>query len=350
MVFNREAPPRGSVAELLTNLLDKRYNSVAGRVVESIGNGSPVVNRRLAELTAEAQRLQAQGQRLEPANPVFRALIADLETDIRRARGRIDGIAPDVQGLGIDVARTLTRQLSLPGVTDAQLSAVGIQWNTPDPEAVRSLVDLVDSPAFAEMLDQYEGRIIETIRRQAIVGLVSGRSPLATANNIRRLVQTMPAHEANTLLRTLQLQSYRSATAIHQAANAEIGETVIRIAALDGRTCLACVALHGTELAIGDRVDDHHNGRCTSIMKVKGRDLPLPIVDGVTWFENLPAGQQRALAGGANYNAWREGVVTLQDFVKPYRDNVFGEMIRENSLRGILGEGAQRYYQRNYEG
>ena len=92
-------------------------------------------------------------------------------------------------------------------------------------------------------------------------------------------------------------------------------------------------------------MNDHHRGRCTSVVQVVGRSLS--VVTGEQWFAAQSPERQRLIAGEANYNALQAGAVRLGDFPQEYEDDVFGTMLREASLQGILGDGAQQYYQRN---
>lgn len=107
--------------------------------------------------------------------------------------------------------------------------------------------------------------------------------------------------------------------------------------------CAACVALHGTRLPIDARIDDHHNGRCTSITVLKGRPAP-NVQSGEAWFAQRSEAQQRAQMGDAAFEAWRAGRVQLREFAVRTEDPVFGGMIQEASLKGILGSGAREFY------
>lgn len=333
------------IRDLIVQLQDRGYEAVAGRVLLSIeqSTSSGVVAQRLEELRAEAQRLQAAGERLQADNPVLRALLADLDPVMRRNGNRIDGVADDLQRAGTDAAGQIVRQLALPGLDDAALQAMGIQWNVPDPEAVAAAVQYSQSEAFAASLDRFAPDVMTTIQNMAVRGVVEGWSPLRIAEELTRLVQELPLAWANNIMRTLQLTSYRDAGVIHRLANADILEYQIRIAVLDTRTCLACIALHGTRLPLDARVDDHHQGRCDSICQVRGFP-PREIQSGEDWFNSLDEGQQRDMMGHANYEAWRAGAVTLSDFVQPYQSDIYGSMIRQASLLGILGDAARQYY------
>lgn len=347
MVANRQ-PRQGTITDLISGLLDKGYTRAAQPVLDAVARStnSGLIQQRLTELDAEVARLMASGDKLRPDNPVLRALLADLEDTLGTNARVMDGAAETVQATGSDAAGKIQRQLALPGMTDAQLARLGVVWNRPDPAAVAQLVDYANSDAWAATLSKYGDDVFAVVRNQAIIGISNGWSPLRTAREIRRITQSFPAQQANNLMRTLQLTSYRDATAIHQNANLAIIDQVVRIAALDLRTCLSCVSQHGDVIWEGERnagdpvprVQDHHSGRCTSVVIVKGRTVN--IQSGETWFASLPEARQRQqnsfAASPGKFDAFKSGQVTLRDFRHPYTDDVFGPMMREASLTGAL--------------
>lgn len=334
------------VVDLINGLLDRGYSQTAEPVLRAIARdtNSGIVQQRLDELRDEAQRLQEAGERLQPDNPVLRALIADSEPVFGRAANRMDAVSGDIAVNAADTAGRLQRQLTLPGMTDARLRAIGIQWNTPDPEAINALVDYTGRDEWRALVERYPGAISDTIRSQAIQGMANGWGPLFTAGRIVETTTGLPEYQANVLMRTLQLESYRSASALHQTANADILEGSIRIGTLDDRICLCCLSLHGSRLRVGEKVADHHGGRCTSVGVVTGR--PLDVLSGGAWFEAQSEPRKRQLMGPANYEAYKAGRVQLRDFVQDYRDPVFGDMVRQASLSSVLGSAAKEYYTR----
>lgn len=351
MVANQPKPKQGTVNDLINRLLDKNYEKVARPVLNAVASSvtgtNTLIQQRLKELDAEVARLNEAGEKLKPDNPVLRALLADLDDTMKVNERMVNGASEAVQATGSNAAATIQRQLALPGMTDSQMKSIGIVWNKPDPEAVARLVGYSQSPEWAATLSKYGNDVVGIVNNQAIRGIASGWSPLKTAREVRNMTENMPGYQANSLMRTLQLTSYRDSTAINQQANTAIISQVIRIAALDSRTCLSCVALHGKVLWDSERdagspvprVDDHYNGRCTSVVQVTGRK-PLGIVSGPDWFSNLSEDRQRQQGGFANspgkWEAYKNGDVTLQDFVHQHTDPTFGEMLGEASLTDAL--------------
>lgn len=327
---------------LISRLLDRGYQrttrDVLARIAATTNTGR--VQQRLSELNQEAARLAETGQRLTPDNPVLTALLTDLNPALRRSATLIDAAAPALQTNGATAAGQLTRQLALPGLDDQAIAAFGISWNTPDPEAVNELINLVNTAEWADELGGYPNRILSTVNNQAVRGVLEGWNPLRTAREITRITQSLPSAQANTLMRTLQLTSYRRGAAVHQQANIDILDGQIRVATLDARTCLACLALHGERLPAGQPIQDHHNGRCTAVPLVKGR--PRQIQTGPQWFNSLSTTEQEQLGWSqqtpGKLDAIRAGRADFRDFIQRYEDRTFGDMLREGSLQAALAK------------
>jgi hypothetical protein len=321
-----------TIGGLVGQMLDSNYARAAQATLNAIEQTSvsPLITQRLGELNAEARRLASEDKKLTPDNPVLRALVADMEPALQRSARLLDASADGLQESSAALAGKATRQLANPGV--------GAQWNVPDPDAIAALVGYADRPAWNDEIANYPGLTLNVMMNQAIRGMVEGWGPMRVARQIAAMATTLPLARATMLTRTLYMESYRTASAASELANADILETSIRIGTLDGRICLCCLALHGTELRVGEKVFDHHGGRCTKISVVKGR--PRNIQTGEDWFNAkgaTPEGrkEQEAIAGKGNYEALKSGKATLRDFVQSYTDPVFGEMVRQTSLKNV---------------
>lgn len=343
--------PRTPTAQLVNDLLDRGYADAANQVIAAIAQDlqSGIVNQRLTELEQHAAQLEANGEKLRPDDPVLRALLADLETVQRRNQERIKGAAPNLTQAGVDASNTISRELTFAGMSDNIRNRLSAEWNRPDPETVARLVDFTQDSAFDDLLSGYGSRVIDNIRLRATSGFVNGWGARRSALAIRRLAVGMPASEADTIMRTLHLVSYRRGTAVSHAANARVLQAeAIRVAVLDPRTCMTCVVLHGKRVPLGEPIADHWQGRCTVIAQVKGMNRT--IQSGADWFESLPptrqAEQQAFVNSPGKLAAYRAGAIKLDDFVKEATDPLFGEMVFEASLKDMLGADARNYYKR----
>ena len=346
----RRAPRRGGPISLyLGRLLDRAFGSIAGPLLLQIAAStrSGRIQQGLRELDEEVRRLIDAGEtRLKPDNPVLRNLLADLKDEMRTNSGHLAAAAEALQRNGIELAGTVQQELAFAGIPRRQLATIGIRWNSPDPAAVQRLVDYSRRESWRALVAKYGDDAVEIVQRQSLMGIAGGWSPRRTAERIRELVENVPRVQAENLMRTLQLTSYRDATALQQTANTEIIRQVVRVAALDQRTCLACIAAHGDVLWDSERdggnpverVHDHHSGRCSSVIIVRGRQRD--IQSGETWFNSLPPQEQAGLAALQNspgkLEALRSGRVRLDDFRRPYRDDTFGQMLGEASLQDAL--------------
>lgn len=339
-------PSTQRISDLLTSLLDNGYDEVVSPVVRAIASDltDSQLTKALDALDKEAARLEALGEQMQPDNPVFRMVLSDLRDTLQTEAAVINGVASDVAGTGIDAASVSVRQLAVGGLTDAQLRGAGIAWNVPDPQAVRALVDYTRTDAWRELFAAYPDDLVDTINAIAVRGMLNGDGPRAIAKELRNHVDTLLPYQADTLMRTLQLTSYRDAAVANRLSNADILSYQVRIAALDDRTCLCCLALHGKHYPIDERIDDHPNGRCDSITVVKGFESERNIETGQDWFNALSPARQREMMGNAAYEAYKAGDVRLDDFVGKREDDVFGSQVYEQSLKGVLGDSAQRYY------
>jgi hypothetical protein len=316
-----------SIGELVGGMLDTGYARAAQPTLRAVAAtmNSPLINQRLAELNAEAARLASGDKKLTPDNPVLRALIVDMEPALKRAASAIDGGAGGITDESAALAQTATKALANPGV--------GVAWNVPDPAAVAALIDYADKPGWAGEMAKYPSLTLDVLINQAARGMAEGWGPLKVARNIVSQAQALPLAQATMLTRTLYLESYRSATAANQEVNKDILEKSIRIEVLDDRICLACLALHGTEVPVGQKIHEHHAGRGTVISVVRGR--PRAVQTGEQWFNSLPEARQMAIAGPGAFEALKSGQAQLRDFVQSYSDPVFGEMVRQASLKGM---------------
>lgn len=178
-------------------------------------------------------------------------------------------------------------------------------------------------------------------------------------------VTGIPFYALENTTRTLHAVAYRDALLVTETQNQIWLAFKIRIAQLDTSTCLACIGLHGTPMAIGDPLVDHFRGRCSCYYVIAGVNTEpetmrvetssgtfedVPFQTGEEWFASLPEDRQREQAAFKNspgkYNAYTSGI-RLSQFVTHSHDLIFGDMIFENSLVGMFGSQAYQFYQRN---
>ncbi|MCU0464063.1 MAG: phage head morphogenesis protein, partial [Anaerolineae bacterium] len=198
------------------------------------------------------------------------------------------------------------------------------------------------SEAWRAELNLFTKNIADDAMRLVVRNFVNGINPTETARRLRETIGTSSLAQSENLMRTIQLTSYRDSLTLYHTANADIFSHKIRIATLGERTCVSCIAQHGTRMRIDEEIKDHHRGRCSAVAVVRGMERN--IQTGEVWFGQQSEASQKKIMGGAAYRAWKDDAVQLKDFVHPYENGVFGEMQREASLKGMLGAEANKYY------
>ena len=352
--------------------LDAGYIRTAGptlRRIRALGQ-SEQMQRALRELDAEVAQIEQDGGTLEQDNAHLQKALLALAAVFAAAGVLIKLNAKDIQQSGqvvapVAVTAKIFQQIAgkiagnpitaavLPKYVNA-LEKMGIDWNIP--RALEFATGYVDIPAWVARMEGWGEGYAALTRETTLNGLRHGWGPRYTANQIRQYAENLPQSAAENLTRTLQLTSYRDASLVMESINGGFIIEKVRIARLDGKTCLSCIALHGTILQKGERVDDHYRGRCTEFYRVHGGPLwpdtmqadstPgnrrfVPFQSGNEWFNGLSPERQRQQASfarsPAKWEAFKNGT-PLSAFVGQHKDDVFGTQIVETSLVKAVGD------------
>ena len=241
-------------------------------------------------------------------------------------------------------------QLTLLAFPEVLRATVGGAFMRLHPDAVETMIGFLgnDSPLTTSLTRQLGPAVANAVADKLISGVALGLNPRATAAIIRNELGQGLTWSLNTT-RTAQLWAYREANRAAMVANQAITPGWTWLAALDDRTCLSCVAMNGTHHAAAEVLNDHHSGRCVAVPETVswqslGIDLPetgAQVESGEDWFGRQPEATQQAMMGPGMYDAWRAGRFDVQDLSQPYQDPVYGEMLREASLKDLLGPRAR---------
>ncbi|MCW5933979.1 MAG: minor capsid protein [Fimbriimonadia bacterium] len=177
-------------------------------------------------------------------------------------------------------------------------------------------------------------RVVDSLIRSVAVGL----SPRQTAERIRDSLAA-PLSRAQTLARTEMLRAYREATRQTYLANSDVVEGWVWHASLDARTCVACLAQHGSAHALDEPMQSHPNCRCAmlpqtpswSSLGLAGLQEREPVATGEAWLRLQSAATQRR-ALGPRWDAWRRGELRLYEMTREVADRRWGTYRVERSL------------------
>lgn len=218
-----------------------------------------------------------------------------------------------------------------------------------------ALQDLIgfaaDGSPLRDVFEQIAPGVAQRVTDTLAASLAAGMNPRETARLLRRQFGTGLAR-ALTISRTETLRAYREAMHRNYEANDDVIDGWVWLAKLDTRTCAACWAMHGSEHSLDERLNDHPNGRCTAVPKLKpwralGVDIPdrRPVVEpGAAAFERLPDEGKERVLGKAAYAAYQDGAVALGDFAVFRHSDAWGDTLQAASLEALVGrELAQKY-------
>lgn len=316
----------------------------ANRLVEAYG-------RTYASLQAEAEALEQMVATL--------TLQSRGEADIRRLaalRSLQQQVAVEVERYAafadVEISTAVSRsiELGLQGSLETvqayftsprTQAAIGARWDMLAAESVETMLGYTaaDSPLRQALVGRLGETVAARVSDALVQGIALGINPRDVANIMRRELGTGLTWSLTTA-RTAQIWAYRDTTRLNYMANADIVSGWKWQAALDDRTCLSCWAQHGSVHGVDEILNDHHNGRCTSIpivplaaqLGIKPPDIP----PGEELFGKLSEAEQRKLMGPGMYDAWREGKFDFRDLSQPYKDPIYGDMLRQAPLKELV--------------
>lgn len=206
-------------------------------------------------------------------------------------------------------------------------------WNRIGADAAEVAAGFAGNGApLGQLLQRDYGDIGKRVIDALVDGLALGKGAFATAKDMRDAMG-MEYTRSVRIARTEINRAYRIANA-DQYAKSGVVTKVLRLCAKQANTCFACLEMDGEECPNGI-VDDHPNGRCTSIVVTIGGHYP-QWQKGSDWLMQQDEATQRAIMGDGRYEMWKQNGVPLRDMVKMEPNAVWGAnpaIISERELR-----------------
>lgn len=304
----------------------------------------------LAQLEAKRAKGQEIGKTEIRKMERYRYLMRSVEGEMQKFAAVIEA---ETQSGQVEMAHLATRQSA--ALVEASFSAVpppvradimatfGVMPN----EAVEALVEALqeDSALWTRTLSRYGAEAARGIGDTLVASVVAGKGPRATARDMRRAFG-LPLSDALKISRTEHLRAHRLATLTSYRQNAHVVKGWIWHAELGPRTCMSCIAQHGSQFPLTETLDDHPNGRCAMVpVTVSFEELGLrglpetrpDIENGEDWFGRQPEEVQRAMMGPGKFEAWQAGQFQFSQLTAERRDPDWGRTLGEASLKSILG-------------
>lgn len=341
--------------------LDVQNAESVARLLEAYKRAYDQLSQAQDALILEVQAMRAAGKKITAAkiNKLrrYRELLQQTAQQMDHYAGIIEDevarAAPGAVYLGAQQAEDMVRTL-FSGIPEAMQAQIIGTWQRLPDEAIQALIGALQaqSPLARITLAGFGAQAAQGIGEALVMALLSGKGPRETAARMAR-EWGIPLTRALTIARTEQIRAHRMAAMASYRANGHIVKGWIWHAQMDTRTCLSCIAQHGSEHPLGEDLDDHVAGRCVAVpitvsfaeMGLEGmEDYEFGRVanpgDGERWFSSLPEEAQRKMMGAGKYDAWRAGRFSFAKLSKAVYDDDWGRSFVETPLYELVGEGA----------
>lgn len=255
----------------------------------------------------------------------YQALVMQVREQMRLYERWAEGQITAAQRQAIEMGReTATESLAAMGVD--------MTWNRLPVRAAEIMVGLAgDGAPLFSLLQQRAlwPDAVEGLTQALLKGMALGWGPRKTAARMADgLAEGM--NKALTIARTETMRAYRMAT-VESYRESNVISGFRRLAAKDGRTCMACLMSDGETFDLADDLTDHPNGRCQAVPILAGQEPP-QWQTGREWFETLPAERQRDMMGGAHYDAWKRDGWDLSELRRTAHSDTWGDSPRVATL------------------
>lgn len=224
--------------------------------------------------------------------------------------------------------------------------SINISFAAMPRDAVETIAGfLQDGSPLQDVIAKYAADSVQGFAETMVTGMAAGWNPRRLARELRDAFG-VGLGEALRISRTEQLRAYRAATLNAYRNSDGIVTAWERMAAIDIRTCLACIMLDGTVYELEDEMEDHPNGRCAILPITKsyaelGINAPEPNFQreqGEDWFRRQPDAVQQDMMGTGKWNAWQDGHFELKDLPHQITSSVWGNSWVPAPLYKLLGE------------
>lgn len=311
------------VREHRAAIIDREKAAIAD-MQQSFEDLWPRVRVELDKLTAKMQeRIQAGGK---------------IPESWLLEQGRLQSVLDATEGMLIafaDHSFNITHEAQITairaGASNAQtlLGATvpdGVSWQfgqVPFRVISTQLGMFQSSGPLAKSLNAIVPEAVKAVRTDIILGTSMGKNPRDIARDVVKTLQ-VPYSQALVISRSTVLNSYRYASQQQYEANSDILTGYVRKCSLSARTCIACLALDGTEYKTDELMEVHPADRCVMIPLTRPWSEILSGVPGIDtssipdtrpslgqtgeeWFAKQPVATQQKILGPGRLALYQQG-------------------------------------------
>lgn len=324
----------------------------ASAMVRVYGESWQRVSQRIADLQAQ---IAEAGPLLEPSwlfqFDRLTTLQAQIEAEIRRFMAFAADATTANQMRAIQAAGRHAA-----GFVDlaAGVRPVGVEvpFDVLPVAALQELVGFAsDGSPLRDLFGEISGSVADGVTDTFVSSIAAGYNSRVTARLLRQAFG-VGLRRALTIARTETIRAYTEATHRNYLNNRDVVEAWVWCSALDSRTCPACWAMHGSIHPLDERLFDHPNGRCSQLPRLVpwarlGYNVPdrrPKVATGAEVFATLTPNEQRQILGPVAFAAFRDGIVSLEQFAAIRHSDDWGDSVQRESLTALIGADAVRRY------
>lgn len=333
-------------AQAFRDALEDQNQDAANRMTRAWASGAQRVELEVQALLSKIDAARLAGVKVNPAwlyqerrlASVLDQMVAELRRWAPLAEETIRRNAYQAAASAQDQAKALTREAA-----SASLPGVEASFTDLNPENMASILGhLAPGGPLRDLLGSLAMQSIQAAEDAILRGVILGKGSAWIARELNKALD-VPRWRAVTIARTEALRAYRETSRLTYQKSNVVG-TWVWTAALDRRTCPACLALHGQEFSLEEHLDGHPRCRCAMVPRTKtwaelGLDPTLDdmrptIITGEEWLAGQGEATQKAVLGPGKFALYRDGT-PLADFVARTHSAAWGTMRRERSILEI---------------
>ena len=207
-------------------------------------------------------------------------------------------------------------------------------WNEVPRDAVEVVAGFAGNGApLGQLLERDYGALSERITDAITTGVGLGKGAFAVARDIQDEV-AMEYDRALRIARTEINRAYRIANAEAYRASGVVTK-VLRLC-YPPTACFACLMMDGEECP-DFMVDDHPNGKCTSIAVTIGGHYP-EWEHGQDWLLKQDEATQREIMCAERFELWKNNGIALRDMVTMKNNPVWGSSPTVISVKDLKAQ------------
>lgn len=294
------------------------------------------LKRLFRELQNKILKAQAAGAEISPSwfnrEDRLKSLIAQVNRQIAIFGSRVTPIVTREQEAAFLLAVTQTRELVLGVAGDAE-AGIGASFS---PRVVETAVGMMGngSPLNSYFTKTLAPAVAEKIKSEVVKAAVTGTGFKTIARRLEA-AGDITRSRALSMARTEVLRVGRETTRQIFEDNSDIVSEWEWVAAKSSRTCAACLALDGRRFSVDTPFPQHPNCRCQMIAVINGVTRPKRTI-GRDWFARQSDEVKEKTLGVGGLKAYKDGEVTLDDFVGWTNSKEFGRAVYTKPLSRIM--------------